>query len=149
MRKRLEKTRTVHLRLKTVGLYSQVGDRSRGMRDVEVDRLAVGRKEIIHINIDTTHVITFKRIFFRASMTRQRDSHVSLTRAAILLVHHAKSDLPTTDRRPSSNLRKAKFLIRQFPSPNTYFCFSPFPRETIFNRSISSISSIHPNRNNT
>lgn len=63
VRKRLEKTRTVHLRLKTIGLYSQVGDRSRGMRDVEVDRLAVGRKEIIHINIDT-HVISFKRIFF-------------------------------------------------------------------------------------
>lgn len=135
MRKqRLEKTRTVHLRLKTVGLYSQVGDRSRGMRDVEVDRLAVGRKEIIHINIDT-HVISFMRIFFfRASMTtRQRDSHVSLTRAAILLVHHAKSDLPTTDRRPSSNLRKAKFLIRQFPSPNsTYFCLSPRSREKQF-----------------
>lgn len=65
--------------------------------------------------------------------TRQRDSHVSLTRAAILLVHHAKSDLPTTDRRPSSNLRKAKFLIRQFPSPNsTYFCLSPRSREKQF-----------------
>lgn len=99
VRKRLEKTRTVHLRLKTVGLYSQVGDRSRGMRDVEVDRLAVGRKEIIHINIDT-HVISFKRIFSgiddattRFSRVPNPGRHLARPPCEVRSPHHRSSPL--------------------------------------------------------
>ena len=65
---------------------------------------------------------------FWGSMTRQRDSHVSLAQAAILLVHHAKWDPPPSIVAPLSTFAKQTF----FSSANCRSLAVVSPRKRIF-----------------